>query len=127
VPSMTKSDLIITNIAISVNKSALFVNKSAPQSNKVPTQSKKVPFQSKNSAISVQKSALSVKKKVPFQSVVKCPSEDCPGVLRVDIYWTYLPTFLTVESTLIPQATPSSPSMGRQPTTQDGGSRHSGL
>ena len=29
VPSMTKSDIIVTNIAISVNKSALLVNRSA--------------------------------------------------------------------------------------------------
>ena len=49
VPSMTKSDLIVTNTAISVNKSAFSVQK--------------VPFQSK---------------KVPFQSVDKCPSEDWP-------------------------------------------------
>ena len=61
---MTKSDLIVTNIAISVNKSALLVDKSA---------------------LSVQ-SSLSVKKKVHFQSrkvlfqyVVKCPSEGCPS------------------------------------------------
>ena len=51
VPSMTKSDLIVTNIAISVNKSALLVNKSA---------------------LSVQKSALSVQKKCIF-SPKKCP------------------------------------------------------
>ena len=53
---MIKNDLIVTNIAISVNKSALSVQK-------VPFSVRKVPFQSK---------------KVPFQSFVKCPSEDCP-------------------------------------------------
>ena len=54
VPKMTKSDLIVTNIAISVNKSALWVNqKSALSVNK--------------SGLTVNKSALSVKK-VPSQS-----------------------------------------------------------
>ena len=61
--SYKKSALIVTNIAISVNKSALLVNKSALSVQKLLIQSKKVPFQSK---------------KVPFQSVVKCPSEDWP-------------------------------------------------
>ena len=46
VPSVTKSDLIVTNIAISVNKSALVVNKSALSVHK--------------STLSVQNSTLSV-------------------------------------------------------------------
>ena len=47
-PSITKSDLIDTNIAISVNKSALSVQKKCPFSpKKCLFQPKKVPFQSK--------------------------------------------------------------------------------
>ena len=61
VPKMTKSDLIVTNIDFSVNKSALSVNKSG---------------------LSVNKSALSVKK-VPSQSQKKCPfsQQKCPSDL----------------------------------------------
>ena len=55
VPSITKSDLIVTNIAITVQKSALLVNKSALSvQKKVPFQYKKVHFQSKKSALSVR-------------------------------------------------------------------------
>ena len=54
VPSITKSDLIVTNIAISVNKSALLVNKSALSVQKSALSVQK-------SAFSVQKSALSVR------------------------------------------------------------------
>ena len=91
VPSMSKSDLIVTNIAISVNKSALSVQKSAIFS------LKKCPFSPK-SGLSVQKSALTVQKeplqfkKVAFQSVVKCPVEDfpsCPSDLPAPLHRTW--------------------------------------
>ena len=55
VPSMTKSDLIVTNIAISVNKVP-------SQSTKVPSMTKSAPLVTNNIAISVNKSALLVNK-----------------------------------------------------------------
>ena len=78
VPSMTKSDLIVTNIAISVHKSALLVNKCAL------SVQKKCPLSPKNdffhkSALLVNKCAVSVQKKCPFSpkkclfSPKKCP------------------------------------------------------
>ena len=67
--AINDQNLIITNIAISVNKRALLVNKSALS---VQTSALSVQI----CAFSVQKSAISVKK-VAFQSVVKCPTEDC--------------------------------------------------
>ena len=59
VPSITKSDLIVTNIAITVQKSALLVNKSALSvQKKVPFQYKKCIFSPKKCPFSPLLSAL---------------------------------------------------------------------
>ena len=66
VPSITKSDLIVTNIAITVQKSALLVNKSALSvQKKVPFQSKKVLFQSKKCLLSPNSAFQSKKCNLP--------------------------------------------------------------
>ena len=69
VPSMTKSDITVTNMP-SQQKCPLFVNKSALSVQESTLSVKKVPFQTKKCPLSP--------KEMPFQYSVTCPSEDWP-------------------------------------------------
>ena len=75
VPSMTKSDLIVTNIAISVNKSALLVDKSAL---------------SVQSSLSVQKKCIFSPEKCSFSMLLSALLKAAPPDL--DNTWSQWPT-----------------------------------
>ena len=72
VPSMAKSNIIVTIIAISVNKSVLSVQK------KVAFLSKNVPFQPKKRALSVQKKCHFSSKKRPFSPLLSALLKTAP-------------------------------------------------